>query len=288
MELRTLITFLRIAELQSFSKAADELAYSQAAVTIQIRELEKELNTRLFDRIGKKISLTHQGECFLLHARKIIEEVDNARNALQEDPKPSGTLKIGMVESLCSALFPDLLKQYHNLYPQVDIQVETAAPEKLLAMLDRNELDFVYILDQQRLSTNWIKVIEKTEEIVFVCAASHPLAKRSNLTLNDLLQETFILTERNVSYRHELDQRLLQSGLAIKPYLEIGNTDFIIQMIRNQQGISFLPKFTVSNDKALTILSIKDFSLFSWQQVLYHKNKWINPQMKAFFDLLNP
>lgn len=288
MELRTLITFLRIAELQSFSKAAEELNYSQAAVTIQIRELEKELNTRLFDRIGKKISLTHQGECFLSHARRIIEEVDNTRAALREDPMPSGQLKIGMVESLCSALFPNLLKQYHSLYPQVDILVETASPERLLTMLDHNELDFVYILDKQRLSSNWIKVIEKTEEIVFVCAATHPLSKRTDLTLNDLIQEGFILTEKNVSYRHELDQRLLQAGLHIQPYLEIGNTDFILQMIKKQQGISFLPKFTINNNKNLTILPIKNFSLFSWQQVLYHKNKWVNPQMKAFFDLLNP
>lgn len=288
MELRTLITFLRIAELQSFSKAAEELNYSQAAVTIQIKELEKELNTRLFDRMGKKITLTQQGECFLTHARNIIDEVNNARTALQEDPKPSGQLKIGMVESLCSALFPDLLKQYHSLYPKVDILVETASPERLLNMLDHNELDFVYILDQQRLNSNWIKVIEKTEEIVFVCAHTHPLSKRNNLTLMDIIQEEFILTEKNVSYRHELDQRLLQAGMSIKPFLEIGNTDFIIQMIRKQQGISFLPKFTIDSDPKLTILPIMDFSLFSWQQVLYHKNKWINPQMKAFFDLLNP
>ena len=85
MELRTLITFLRIAELQSFSKAAAELNYSQAAVTIQIHELEKELNTRLFDRIGKRIALTQQGECFLQHARRIIEEVNHAKQAVSED-----------------------------------------------------------------------------------------------------------------------------------------------------------------------------------------------------------
>lgn len=288
MELRTLITFLRIAELQSFSKAAEELNYSQAAVTIQIKELEKELNTRLFDRIGKRISLTHQGECFFQHARRIIEEVDNARSSLREDPMPCGQLKIGMVESLCASLFPNLLKQYHTLYPQVDILVETASPERLLSMLDCNELDFVYILDQQRLNSNWIKVIEKSEEIVFVCAASHPFADHAELSLIDLMDEEFILTEKNISYRHELDQRLLQAGLTIKPYLEIGNTEFILQMVRKKQGISFLPKFTIIADEKLSILPIKDFSLFSWQQVLYHKNKWVNPQMKAFFDLLNP
>lgn len=288
MELRTLITFLRIAELQSFSKAAAELNYSQAAVTIQIHELEKELNTRLFDRIGKRIALTQQGECFLQHARRIIEEVNHAKQAVSEDSALNGSLRIGTVESLCATRFPELLTTFHQLYPQVSLCIKTAAPDQLLTMMDHNELDLVYLLDSKRNHKNWIKVFEAPEEIVFAASSQHRLAASKQLKLNDLLDENFILTENNVSYRHALDQQLYAQQKTIDPYLEIGNTDFIIGLIAADMGISLLPKFTIEDavaKQSISILPVSDFQLISWRQIFYHKNKWLTREMEAFLKI---
>ncbi len=83
MELREIMTFLQVAQQKSFSKAARQLGYSQAAVTIQIKQLEKELNVRLFDRIGKQTTLTHQGNVFYHHAVSIIQDLENARDAVK-------------------------------------------------------------------------------------------------------------------------------------------------------------------------------------------------------------
>ena len=103
MELRTLRTFQRVAQLKSFSKAAAALGYTQAAVTIQIQQLEKELHTRLFDRFGKTISLTQQGTIFYDYACRILDESEKAKLALQEAQELEGHLRIGMTESLCAA-----------------------------------------------------------------------------------------------------------------------------------------------------------------------------------------
>ena len=112
MELREIRTFLQIAQKQSFSKAADVLGYTQAAVSIQIKQLESELGTRLFDRIGKHISLTHQGKAFYQYALRITSEIEEAKDVLSGSQDLNGTLRIGTIESICSSILiscPDIM-----------------------------------------------------------------------------------------------------------------------------------------------------------------------------------
>lgn len=107
MEFRQLNTFIQVAKFQSFSKAAEHLGYSQSAVTVQIRMLEKELNTRLFDRMGKKILLTSQGQEFLECANTILYDVEKAKCSMEsETAELKNPLRIGTIESLC---FPSFL-----------------------------------------------------------------------------------------------------------------------------------------------------------------------------------
>ena len=95
MEVRQLNTLIRAAQFQSFSKAAESLGYSQSAVTVQIKALEEELGVRLFDRMGKRVILTAQGQCFLEYANSILDTIHNARRALSEDAELEGCLHIG-------------------------------------------------------------------------------------------------------------------------------------------------------------------------------------------------
>lgn len=106
MELREINAFLQVAQFKSFSKAARHLGYSQAAITIQIKQLEQELDVHLFDRIGKQISLTRDGELFFKHANTIMQELAQARETLSRDRKLHGTLRIGTIESICTVLLP--------------------------------------------------------------------------------------------------------------------------------------------------------------------------------------
>ena len=94
MEVRQLNTLIRAAQFQSFSKAAESLGYSQSAVTVQIKALEEELGVRLFDRMGKRVILTAQGQCFLEYANSILDTIHNARRALSEDAELEGCLHI--------------------------------------------------------------------------------------------------------------------------------------------------------------------------------------------------
>lgn len=289
MEFRELSTFLQVAKLQSFSKAARVLGYSQAAVTIQIKQLEQELGVHLFDRIGKQTSLTHQGSVFYDHAASIMRDIAQAKDAVSHPQKLNGHLCIGTIESICASLFPSLLTEYHKLHPEVNISIRTDSPDQLLEQINGNQLDLVYFMDKRVYDVKWEKVLEEPEEIVFAATADHPLAQRSEpLSLDDVLSYPMVVTEKNASYRLILEQYLAAMGKSLQPYLEIGNTDFILQFLKQNTGITFLPRFTVEkavSEGYLRILSVKKFSIRTWRQILYHKDKWVTREMAEFIRL---
>lgn len=288
MEIREIATFLQVAQLKSFSKAAKHLGYSQAAVTIQVKQLEKELKVHLFDRIGKQTTLTHQGAVFYEHAAAILRDLEHAKDAVMESSELTGTLCLGTIESICASIFPPLLKEYHRLYPQVNVSIITDSPETLLDMMNSNAIDIVYFLDKRMYDDKWIKVLEEPEDIVFVSSFEHPFAACKNLSLSQVIAQPFILTEKNASYRFILEQYLAAQNMAIRPFLEIGNTEFIINLLLANMGLSFLPRFTIETDiesGRLASLDVKDFDMRIWRQIVYHKDKWVTREMSAFIEL---
>lgn len=170
MEFREISTFLQVAQYQSFSKAARQLGYSQAAVTIQIKQLEHELGVHLFDRIGKQISLTHQGQVFYQYAISIRNDLERAKNAVSDPSTLSGKLCLGTIESICASIFPDLLAEYHRLHPEVTISIVTDSPGVLLDRMNENAIDIVYLLDRRIYDNRWCKTLEEPEENIFVAS----------------------------------------------------------------------------------------------------------------------
>ncbi|WP_277405826.1 LysR family transcriptional regulator [Lacrimispora xylanisolvens] len=241
MELREIRTFLEVADLKSFCRAAEKLKYSQAAVTVQIKQLEKELNVHLFDRIGKQTTLTHEGELFYQYASEIMRNVAYARNALGQSSELTGTLVIGTIESICSTLFPPLIREYHHRYPKVNINIVIDSPEILLNMMNSNQVDMVYFLDRRMYDAKWVKILEKPEEIIFAASKDHIFAKETGLTIDQIITQPLILTEKDASYRFILEQYLASDDKKLHPFLEIGNTEFIIKLLKQNEGISFLP-----------------------------------------------
>lgn len=288
MEIRQLQTFVQAAQLESFSKTAEMLGYSQSAITVQMRLLETELNTRLFDRMGKRVVLTPQGREFLKSANKILYEVNKASKSMNEGRELTNPLHVGTIESLCTAKFPRILSEFHSLHPRVNLQITVDSPEKLIRMMEHNELDLIYILDTPRWDENWVKVMELAEPVVFVASATSRFAGKERLVLDDILQEPFFLTEKHANYRQALDQQLALRRQSISPVLEISDTEFIIRMLELNQGLSFLPYFAVEQDiykHRIITLDVKDVHISMYRQIFYHKNKFCTREMEEFIRL---
>ena len=289
MELRNLTTFVRVAELQSFSRAAQQLGYSQSAVTIQIQQLEGELGTRLFERIGRQVKLTQDGERLLPRALAVMKAVDEASRLTAGQGTPTGSLRIGTAESLLGSVLPPVLMAFGRRCPHVELSTCTASPSQLFQMVRQNEVDLLLFLDERTNFPEWIKAAERQERAVFVAPADHPLAGQKGIPLERLLQEPFLLTEKGISYRYAMEQALASRGLAIRPFLETGSTQLIAYLLRQRIGVSFLPEYTVTEEIAAGRLAILDVDcppITMWSQLVYHRNKWVTPQMEIFLELM--
>ena len=277
-----------IAQTESFSKAAELLGYSQSAVTVQIRLLEKELDTRLFERMGRKIALTAQGQNLQIHAGRILEEMSQAEAEIRLEQELCSPLHVGVIESLFFTKLPPILGYFRQHYPKVSLKLTTGTPKELIEHMEYNQLDLIYILDRPRYNNRWSKEMEKKEDIVFVTNPKLAITQKQDLMVEDLLYNPFFLTEKNENYRKELDQFLESKDIILTPSLESSNTEFIIRMIIENGGISSLPYFAVEKSiksGELAVLKVKDFQLSMYQQIFYHKSKWKTKEMEEFIRL---
>lgn len=291
MEFRNMKTFLRVAELQNFTKAAEELGYSQSTVTVQIQQLEQELDVLLFERIGKNVRLTEHGRTFWHQAREILHAVEQLRSSMGEEDQVRGMLRIGTVESLCSRRMPYVLEEFRRRCPLVEVVVVAGTNEALYEMVQKNEVDLIYFLDRRQYRDDWIKVMEKEEKTYFVAAADHPLTKGGEVTLTEILGQPLILTERGMSYRRSLEIAVAAEELELRPVLEIGNPDVIVTLVERNAGIAFFPEFIIEKQIDAGSLAVIPCRMEPELepvliQLVYHKDKLLTPQMKTFIDIL--
>ena len=289
MEIRNITTFVRIAELQNFSKAAQQLGYSQSAVTVQIKQLEEELHIQLFERIGKHVRLTQAGRRLLPCALDILNAARRAENIARDPEDVTGELRIGTAESILISVLPPIIMEFSQLCPHVQVSTHTASVSNLFDMVRQNDIDILYFLDQKANFPEWVKIAEHPEHAVFVASARSPLAGQKNIPLERLLQEPFLLTEKGISYRYAMEQVLAADGIELHPFLETGNTGVITTMLCQNRGVSFLPEFVVREyiqRGLLTVLDIAFPEIRMWSQLVYHKNKYVTPQMERFIGLM--
>ena len=288
MEIRQLHSFIKIVELQSFSKAAEALGYTQAAVTIQIRQLELEFNTRFFDRVGRHVELTPPGKKFLMYANEILRKVDDVHAMLGTAVVRDHKLRIGTLESLLSFKLPKVVSYFYKNYPTIALEIRSGTPKELSEMLDHNQIDLAYYIDQKVYGQNWEKTLEEPESVVFVASKGANLPNKEEYLLAELLNQPFFLTEKDSNYRYALEQELASRHLGIRPFFETRNPEVIIELIKENRALSFLPRYAVEEslkDGSLRLLKVRDFEMQMYRQLFYHKDKWITEEMKNFIAL---
>lgn len=264
------------------------MGYSQSTVTTQIQQLEQEFGTLLFERIHKTVRLTAAGTEFVGFAQKMLLTADEAKNAMKRLPEENGELRIAMAESLCSTFFPDILERYHKEYPNVDLSITTGGTDDIFYMLRHNEADMVYTLDRRIYSTDLVTALEKEENVYFVASPSYSAAGKA-VTLEELTKYDFILTEKNMSYRKHLDELMASKSLQIRPFLELGSVEMIRTLVERGIGISFLPCYAVKDsikNGTLVKIDVSENQIEVWRQLIYHKNKWVSPAMRAMIKLI--
>lgn len=292
MDFRNIVTFVHVAEMGSFTKAANFLGYSQSTVSFQIKQLETEFGCQLFERINHSVTLTDKGRELLEYAHRINQLTDEMQEAMTQDHHISGSVRIATADSLCASLMREKYISFRKKYPGITLKLIPAGTEEMFRMMDCNEVDAIMTLDSHIYNTEYMLAKEEKAEAVFV--ASPRLLEQilktkmvcrdqrkgtQMFTIRQLMAFPFLLTERGMSYRRLLDQKLAAQSLEIKPVLEIGNTDLLADLTEQGAGIAVLPDFIVKDrvEKGLLVqLHVEDMELEIWKQIIYHRRKWVS------------
>lgn len=289
MDLQSLNIFIQVAELNSFTRAAEKLGYSQPTISFQIKQLEKELGVQLFDRIGHTVSLTDEGKSALHYAQNICqlsqEMISNKKSC-----EVQGIVRIAMADSLVTPLITKEFFNLKNKYPYLSLNILTAGTDELFHLLNHNEVDMVCILDNQVHDTTYVVVDEEEINVHIVVSNKNPLANKTTITIQDILSQPFLLTEKGMSYRRLFDEEMAKHNIEISPVLEMSNPESICQLVEKDIGISFLPDFVTNRsvDKGKIVrLNVKGLNVRIWKQLLYHRDKWVNSQMKVLMNYLS-
>jgi len=287
MELRNLITFIHVAELGSFTRAAEQLGYSQSTISFQIKQLEDELDCLLFERINHTITLTERGRELVSYAHRIRALTDDFKESLVKEDACNGHIHIVTPDSVCEEMIYSHYIDFHNRYPNVSIKFTTADTSVMFEMLDHNEADLIITLDSHSYRKDYVIAKEELLPMHFVANSDSKFAKRRKLKIQDIVNEPFILTEYGQGYRRVFDKELAKKSLEITPVLEIGRTDLITHILTESNMISYLPDFVTKESIAsgrLCYLDVCDVSTEIWKQLIYHKNKWMSKTLKAFIE----
>ena len=287
MDLRSLNIFIEVAELGSFTRAGEKLGYSQPTISFQIKQLEKEMGVPLFDRIGHTVSLTDAGRDALSYAQEICHMSQEMILGSAGRREPSGLLRLGMADSLCEPLIAGHFGKFRSKYPRVSLQIVTGDTGELLEYLDHNEADMICTMDDHVYDPNYIIADEEEIQTHFVTAPEHPLAQKKIVTMEDLMPQPFLLTEKGMSYRRLMDEQLARNSREIQPVLETGRADLICVLAEENAGVAFLPDYVTEEGVRkgrLVRLNVPDIQVVVWKQLLYRREKWLSLPMRAMID----
>lgn len=287
MDVKNLRTFIQVAQLNSFTKAAAELGYSQSTISFQIRQLETELNAQLFERINHTVVLTQRGREVLAYAHEISRLAQELEESMQKEEAVRGHVRLALADSLCDSLLYGGFAEFRSRWPQVTLKIIPAGTEEMFRLLNHNEADAILTLDNHIYDTDYIIVREERVGVHFVAGADCPLAQRREISAEELAEYPFLLTEKGMSYRRMMDEKLAAQNLEIHPVLEVGSVSLICHLVEQGAGIAFLPDYATAKaveSGRLVHLNVKDFEVEVWKQLLYHRDKWVSPQMRTLLQ----
>jgi len=237
MDIQLLKVFFTTAQEGSISKAAQKLNFAQSNVTHKIQQLEADLQTPLFYRHNRGITLTPSGQILLSYAEKILHVIQEARLAVGDSAVPAGPFHIGAVETTAAVRLPMLLTKYHSEYPAVDFSLITGSTEQHLHAVLHYELNGAFVAGPvEHPDLVQEKVID--EELVLITPVSHSPVN----SIQDVQERTILVFHSGCSFRAKLNQLLNEEGILPVKLMEFESFETIIGCVSAGLGISLLPR----------------------------------------------
>lgn len=272
-----LISFIRVAETGSFSKAAKQLALTQPAVSQHIRALEDELGVHLFERSSNELHITHEGEMVLKFARRSQSLYNNLMRDLLSQKKQITALTVGITHTAESNAIAETLAKYVNSHKGFSVKIVTDTLQNLYDMLNNYEIDMAIV--EGKINDPSLKCLMlDTDCLVLAVSPEHHLAHKSMVTINELKKERMILRLPNSGTRTMFTSAIGSKGMSMSDFnvvMEIDNIATIKDLVRRDFGVSVLAKSACLDELRkgkITVLPIEDLSMMREINIVYSED----------------
>ncbi|MBW4515466.1 MAG: LysR family transcriptional regulator [Timaviella obliquedivisa GSE-PSE-MK23-08B] len=284
--LHQLKVFEATARHSSFTRAAEELFLTQPTVSMQVKQLTKAIGLPLFEQVGKKLYLTEAGKQLFSTCEEIFVKLDQFEMTIADlKGMKQGKLRIAVITTT-KYFMPRLLGPFCQLYPGIDVSLTVTNHEQVIERLAHNQ-DDLYVMSQlpENMDVKAYPFLENP--LVVVAPRNHPLAEEHNISLQRLVEETFIMREPGSGTRRSFQKLLDTHNLSVRVRLELGSNEAIKQAIAGQLGLSVLSRHTLTSDsEELTILDVEGFPLPRQWYIVSLSGKRLSVVATAFLEYL--
>jgi len=286
MDFEQLETFMEVARLCSFSRAAEKRFRTQPAVSSQIRALEEEVGARLLDRSGGKVSLTASGKLFLKYAEETIEARKAVCTAIGETERiPRGEIVVGANEGTCLHILPEVFAEFKRNYPEVSVGIKRADYAKTLESVIDNSVDFGIVslpVNDTRLSV----VPFHRDELIIIAPPHHPLARLKSATIAEVASFPLLMPKSGHT-RDALENLFHERRLKPQISMELDSSELLKRFVAADVGVGFIARSSVAEDTqahTLSIIPIADAQIRRDMALVFRKDKALSRAALAFID----
>ncbi len=288
MNLNQLRSFVTIARLGSFTRAADLLSLTQPALSVQIKALEESLGQPLFERHGRRVLLTPAGRILVRRARRVLGLVDQtAAEIAALGGLSAGRLVVGTNDSNCLYLLPETVRLFRTRYPAVELHLANSHSTQIVAWVASGQVEFGLVtlpVLNPRIET---RPLFRREDVL-ICPKGHPLIGREAVAPRDLVEHPLLLLNRESVSRGLLDQALAEAHMPPRVVMQIGSIEVIKRYVEIGLGVSVVPRFAAERElsegrlHALPLPWLPQCSI----GVAQRRGGFVSPAARAFLALL--
>lgn len=291
MDVRDLQVFLSVAKHLNYTRAAEEVNLSQPSVSVRMRQLERDLGSKLFEQLGKTIALTEAGKLLVPYAERVIAAMADARDAIDGlQGLERGSLRIGASTTPGMYLIPQTIAHFKRRYPKIQVHLAVKDTRQIEEGVIRNQFDFGFV--GGHLAGDDVEVAPwLVDELVLIVPLGHRLAGRKSVKPRALAKEQFILREQGSATRAVVASHLRKSRIEVEAIMEMANPESVKKAVQSGLGIAFISKFAVETElkaKTLVAVKIRNLEIRRELKFVYRKDKHLSTAAKAFLALSLP
>ena len=287
-DLADLRGFLAVADLGSFSAAAQALHLSQSALSRRVDKLELALGVQLFERTTRRVELSTIGRGFLPRARNVLNEVENALIGFHDLAyRLSGEVTIACVPSAVAYFLPDVIRQYHAKYPGIRVRVIDESSSAILTVVARGEADFgLTYIGTQDADVVFQPLLE--EAFVVALQVGHPLSERESLTWDDLTTVDYISLAQGSGNRFLIDQALANRDIRPRSFCEVKHVPALVSLVEAGLGVGVVPKLAMPAEGHATLVTrpLTNPAISRTLGLISRRGRTLSPVAQLLFDLL--